>query len=339
MKLIIMAMLLIFGYSGSGWAVCKTTGISYSHNSDVTVDELFPVSQQHISTITVKFSGIKCDSVNDTVSYIAMMKDNDIGPFSNGQKLKLTVSVPKASEKVGTTDTTEKTLVYTVTLKPGASGVAGSGGESVYVPGVLVANTGGNSNILINLVLSFCKSASWSGCVNYITSNLNGDSYVENLTVTYRPKQTTCKPDDLTLTLPDISLSELPSSGTAAVKSGAAEINLQCSDFVGTSRQSTRGMAVYLYSADLYNGSRSILKDSSTNGVGFVLESGNKPVTLSTVKGAKDGAGSLWQAKKGDVFSSQNVRIPLKASYYVYDAKKVQPGALQATALIFVNYE
>jgi len=334
-----MAMLLIFGYSGSGWAVCKTTGISYSHNSDVTVDELFPISQQHISTITVKFSGIKCDSVNDTISYIPLINESDIGPFSNGQKLKLTVNVPKTSEKVGTTDTTEKTLMYTVTLKPSTSGVAGSGGESVYVPGVLVANTGGNSNGWIDLILGICKGLGFSGCVNYITGNLKGDSYVENLTVTYRPKQTTCKPDDLTLTLPDISLSELPSSGAAAVKSGAAEINLQCSDFVGTSRQATRGMAVYLYSADLYNGSRSILKGSSTNGVGFVLESGNKPVILSTVKGAKEGAESLWQAKKGAALGSQNVRIPLKASYYVYDAKKVQPGALQATALIFVNYE
>ncbi len=38
---------------------------------------------------------MKCDSANDTISYIPVVKDSVIGPFSNGQKLKLTVQTDK----------------------------------------------------------------------------------------------------------------------------------------------------------------------------------------------------------------------------------------------------
>lgn len=339
MKRVMIAALLLCGYASSSWAVCQKTSAMYSHDAEVVVDEFFPITQQHTSTMTVTFPGIKCDSASDTISYIPLAKESIIGPFSNGQKLKLTVGVTKTSETIGTTSTTEKVLSYTVTITHASFGTVGTGGDSVYVPGVLVANTGGNSNGWINFILGICRSLSFTGCVDYITKNLEGNSYVENLTVIYRPKQTTCKPDNLTLTLPDISLSELPASGVANGKSQTGDITLQCSELVGATRQTTRGMSVYLYSADLLSGSRSVLQGSQSNGVGFIIENNNKPVLMSTVKGAKDNADSLWRVTKGASLGAQGVSIPLKASYYVYDRQQVQPGALQATALIFVNYE
>lgn len=339
MKGAIIAALVLCGYASSGWAVCKSSAVSFSHDSEVTVDEQFALTQQYTTIVSVTFSGIKCDSANDTISYIPVVKDSVIGPFSNGQKLKLTVQTDKTSETIGTTSTTEKTLSYTVKLSHAAYEATTSGADSVYVPGVLIANTGGNSNSLINFILGVCKTLSWTGCVNYITNSLKGDSYVENLTIIYRPKKSTCLPDDLALTLPDVALSELPTSGVVSGKSRTSAIKLQCRDLQGPSLQTTRGMSVYLYSADLLNGSRTVLRGSESNGVGFVLESGGKTVALSTVKGAKDSADNLWRASAGQALNATTLMIPLTASYYVYDRQKVKPGALQATALIFVNYE
>lgn len=339
MKRCTIAIALFCGYASSGWAVCQTTGGTLSHTSEVMIDEPSALTQPLSSVVSVTFSGIKCDSAKDTIAYIPLVKESVIGPFSNGQKLKMAVQLAKTSETIGTTSATAKTLNYTVTLSHAGYEATTGSVESINIPGVLVANTGGNSNFFIDLILGVCKTLSWSGCVNYITNNLKGDSYVENLTVTYRPKKSTCRPDDLSLTLPDVAMSELPTSGIVPTKSRTGAIALQCRDLLGTGLQASRGMAVYLYSADLLSGSRSVLKGSESNGVGFVLESGGKRLSLSTVKGAKDSADNLWRASAGQALNASTLTIPLTASYYVYDRRKVQPGALQATALIFVNYE
>lgn len=339
MKFAIRAVLLLCLFTGQSWATCKSSGATIHHTTEIIVDETFPVTRQHVSRIMVTFSGIKCDSANDKINYIPLVKESVIGPFSNGQSLKLAISLDKTAETVGTTNITEKSLLYTATLTPVANGIAGSGGESVSIPGVLLANTGGNSNGVIDFILGLCKSLSFSGCVNYFTNSLKGDSYVENLTVIYRPKQTTCRAEDLSLTLPDVSLSELPDTGMVAGKNRQGAITLRCSNMVGVNQQATQAMAVYLYSADLLTGSRTILQGSRENGIGFVVENGGRQIKMSTVKGAKESADNLWYAARGASLSSQAISIPVSASYYVYARKAVKPGALQATALIFVNYE
>lgn len=339
MKLMLFAVMSLCLLSETSWATCKSSGATDNHTTEVVVDEVFPVTQKHTSAVTVHFAGIKCDSANDKISYIPLVKESVIGPFSNGQSLKLNIVLDKTSEAVGTTTITEKSLLYTVTLTPATTGSAGSGGESISVPGVLVANTGGNSNGFIDIILGFCKSLSLSGCVNYITNSLKGDSYVENLTVIYRPKKTTCRAGDLTLTLPDVSLSELPDSGMMD-KSSKGDISLYCSNMEGVNQQATQAMSVYLYSADLIAGSRTVLQGSPDNGVGFIVSGGGKKqIQMSTVKGVKENADNLWSAARGTSLSTQGMTIPVEASYYVYARKAVKPGALKATALIFVNYE
>lgn len=339
MKLMLIAVLSLCLLSETSWATCKSSGAANNHTTEVVVDEVFPITQKYTSAVTVRFAGIKCDSVNDKITYIPLVKESVIGPFSNGQSLKLNITLDKTSEAVGTTNTTEKSLLYTVTLTPATMGIAGNGVESFLVPGVLVANTGGNSNGWIDFILGICKTLSLSGCVNYITSSLQGDSYVENLTVIYRPKKTTCRAGDLTITLPDVSLSELPDSGMVE-KSSKGDISLYCSNMVGVNQQATQAMSVYLYSADLLAGSRTVLQGSPDNGVGFVVSGGGKKqIQMSTVKGVKENADNLWYAAKGGSLSTQGIAIPVEANYYVYARNAVKPGALKATALIFVNYE
>ena len=339
MKLAIFAIALTCLFSGGSWATCKTSGTTQDHTTDIVVDDVFPVTQLHTSSVSVSFSDIKCDSATDKINYIPLVQERVIGPFSNGQSLTLKITLSKTSEDIGTTNSTTKSLPYTVTLTPATNGIAGSGGELISVPGVLVANTGGNSKWWIDWILGICKTLSLSGCVNNITSSLQGDSYVENLNITYRPKKTTCRAEDLTLKLPDVSLSELPDSGVVTDKSRKGNITLLCSNMVGVNQQATQAMSVYLYSADLLSGSRTILQGSEDNGIGFVVEKGGKQVKMSTVKGAKQDADNLWYASKGQSLSPQAILIPVSASYYVYARKAVKPGALQSTALIFVNYE
>ncbi|WES66784.1 fimbrial protein [Superficieibacter sp. HKU1] len=335
---LILAVMLwcSFGYS---WANCQLTNMSLEHTGVITINEMFPVTGQDSQSVMATFSGIKCSSEKDVISYMTLATNKLVGPFSNGENLKISVTVPKTSENVGTTEMTEKTVNYTVKITHDSYEPSGTGSASITLPGVMAANTGGNSNFLINLALAVCKGMGWSGCVDYITTALKGDTYVENLTIHYNPKKTTCKAKDLTMTLPGIALSELPATGKATLRSTTGNIELQCDNLFGTSKQTSRKMAVYLSSSDLASGSRSILKGDAHNGVGFVLEHNNKIVNISSVESSSASADNLWSINKAGIISNAQVTIPLTASYYVYDKNKVKPGGLKATALIHVKYD
>ncbi|MDU2941640.1 MAG: fimbrial protein [Enterobacteriaceae bacterium] len=324
---------------GYSWGSCQLTSAALDHTSTITLNEMFPVTGQETQSVLATFSGIKCSSDSDVISYMSLATSKQIGPFGNGEILKITVTVPNASEKVGTTQMTEKAINYTVKIAHDSYDPSGTGTASVTVPGVMAANTGGNSNFLINLALAACKGIGWSGCVDYITKTLKGDTYIENLTIHYNPKKTTCKAKDLIMTLPGIALSELPASGKATARSTTGNIELQCDNLFGTSKQTSRKMAVYLFSSDLASGSSSILKGDANNGVGFVLEHNNKIVNISAVEGGSASADNLWSINKAGAISNAQVTIPLTASYYVYDRNKVKPGGLKATALIHVKYD
>ncbi|POP47770.1 pilus assembly protein [Superficieibacter electus] len=335
---VILAIVLWWGMN-MAWASCQLTNASLNHTGTITVDSMFPVTGQDTQNVPATFSGIKCSTENDTISYIPLATSKQVGPFSNGEILKITVTVPRTSEKIGTKNITEKTINYSVKIEHDSYDPSGTGSASVTVPGVMAANTGGNSNFIINLVLVFCKTVGWSGCVDNINKTLKGDTYIENLTIHYNAKKTTCKANNLTIKLPDIALSELPASGKATAKSTTDNIELQCDNLFGSREQTSRKMAVYLSSSDLVTGSSAILKGGANNGVGFVLEHNNKTVNISSVEGSSASADTLWSINKAGAISHAQVKIPLTASYYVYDKNKVQPGALKATALIHVKYD
>lgn len=94
--------------------------------------------------------------------------------------------------------------------------------------------------------------------------------------MSYDRKQTTCKPEDLTITLPNIALSELYNTGKVSNKNAADNIRLQCDNLFGNAKQTSRKMTVYLSSSDLIPDSYSVLRGAVNNGVGFILESGGK---------------------------------------------------------------
>ncbi len=55
--------------------------------------------------------------------------------------------------------------------------------------------------------------------------------------LSYDRKQTTCKPEDLTITLPNIALSELYNTGKVSNKNAADNIRLQCDNLFGNAKQ------------------------------------------------------------------------------------------------------
>lgn len=339
MKNNILMAVFLFCCSNYSLASCQSTGVSLTHDEHVTLNEMFPLTGQETFNIRATFSGIKCTSSNDTINYISVASAKQVGPFENGEMVKVTVSVPKSSETIGTTSTTEKSITYTVKIEHDSFSSSSNGEQSIIIPGVMMANTGGNSTGLISIVLGFCKALSLSGCVDYITNTLKGDTYVENLVLNYNPKKSTCKPDDLTITLPDVALSELSTVGKVSNKNVAESIRLQCDNLLGNNKQSSRKMAVYIYSNDLLTGSTYVLQGASNNGVGFVLEKGNKTVNIARTYGDESGADSLLNITKSEAMSNSIVTIPIVASYYVYDKSKVKPGNLEATALIYVKYD
>lgn len=339
MKNNMLIAVFLFCWANFSWATCEHASVSLTHDQHVTLGEMFPLTGQETFNMTARFSGIKCSSANDVINYIPIASDKQAGPFSNGEIVKVTVTVPKTSETIGTTSTTEKIVTYTVKIEHDSFSSTSIGGQSIIVPGVMAANTGGNSTWLINLILGLCKALSWSACVDNINNSLSGDTYIENLVLNYHPKTSTCKPDDLTITLPDIPLSGLSAVGKVGNKNADGTIRLTCDNLLGSSNQSSRKMAVHIYSGDLLTGSSFILRGAADNGVGFVLDQGGKTINITRIYGSEAAADSLLNINKKEVVNGNNTIIPITASYYVYDRDKIKPGVLKATALIYMKYD
>ena len=164
--------------------------------------------------------------------------------------------------------------------------------------------------------------------------------YSFNLTLSYNPITTTCKPDDLLITLDSIPVSQLPATGNkATINSKQGDIILRCKNLLGQQNQTSRKMQVYLSSSDLLTNSNTILKGAEDNGVGFILESNGSPVTLLNITNSSKGYTNLKEVAAKSKLTDTTVSIPITASYYVYDTNKVKSGALEATALINVKYD
>ncbi|HCB3417706.1 TPA: fimbrial protein, partial [Escherichia coli] len=183
---------------------------------------------------------------------------------------------------------------------------------------------------------------SWDACVNSYRNALaqNAGVYSFNLALSYNPITTTCKPDDLLITLESTPVSQLPATGNkATINSKKGDIILRCKNLLGQQNQTSRKMQVYLSSSDLWGSSNTILKGAEDNGVGFILESNGSPVTLLNITNSSKGYTNLKEVAAKSKLTDTTVSIPITASYYVYDTNKVKSGALEATALINVKYD
>lgn len=107
---------------------------------------------------------------------------------------------------------------------------------------------------------------------NYLTSKLAGDTFTLGLSISYYPKNTTCKPQNTIIKVDDIALPQLRSQGKITANSKEGIISLKCDNLFGDKNQASRNMVVYLSSSDLVTGSNTILRGNIDNGVGFVLD-------------------------------------------------------------------
>ncbi|EGJ4225525.1 fimbrial protein [Escherichia coli] len=338
-------MLLIFIlWANFTWAGCRTTA-SLNITDSINVGEI--LANEVSFSKNVVFTGISCDTSTDKIVYKNIQSDwVEVGPFGNGEKLKVKIeSLGKTSETIGKSSNAQAELPYVVKIARGTLDFTGERKPTWFLSDTVIANIGGESSTSIDFWLGICKTLKINWCVSYLTSKLAGDTFTLGLSISYYPKNTTCKPENIIIKVDDISLSQLRSQGKITANSKEGVITLKCDNLFGDKNQASRNMVVYLSSSDLVTGSNTILRGNIDNGVGFVLDlkeppKGTEAAIKISASGNQGAATSLWKTDKpGTSLNSNIINIPIMASYYVYDTNKVKSGALEATALINVKYD
>lgn len=338
-------MLLIFIlWANFTWAGCRTTA-SLNITDSINVGEV--LANEVSFSKSVVFTGISCDTSTDKIVYKNIKSDwVEVGPFGNGEKLKVKIEpLSKTSDTIGKFSNVQAELPYVVKIARGTPDFSGERKPIWFISDTVIANIGGESSSSIDFWLSICNALKINWCVNYLTSKLAGDTFTLGLSISYYPKNTTCKPENTIIKVDDIALFQLRNQGKITANSKKGIITLKCDNLFGDKKQTSRNIAVYLSSSDLVTGSNTILRGNTDNGVGFVLDlteppQGTEPTIKFAVSGGQGVATPLWKTDKpGDSLNSNIINIPVIASYYVYDTKKVKSGALEATALINVKYD
>ncbi|EJV2567712.1 putative fimbrial-like adhesin protein [Shigella sonnei] len=339
MEIRIMLFILMMMVMPVSYAACYSE-LSVQHNLVVQGD--FALTQTQIATYEHNFNDSSCVSTNT----ITPMSSSDIivGLYNDTIKLNLHFEWTNKNNITLSNNQTSFTSGYSVTVTPAASNakvnVSAGGGGSVMINGVATLSSASSStrgSAAVQFLLCLLGGKSWDTCVN---SYRNALAQNANLTLSYNPITTTCKPDDLLITLDSIPVSQLPATGNkATINSKQGDIILRCKNLLGQQNQTSRKMQVYLSSSDLLAGSNTILKGAENNGVGFMLESNGSPVTFLNITDNSKGYTNLKEIAAKSKLTDTTVSIPITASYYVYDTNKVKSGALEATALINVKYD
>lgn len=343
MKLNFLLLLVLMVLLPASYAGCKGN-ISYEDN--IIIREDFSINSSQSESYTHQFNDLTCAGTNT----ISPLKTSDVivGLYDDTVKLALKFTWVNSADISLASGKGDFSASYRVDVSPASSGasvnISAGGGNSVYIKDVASlssATATTRSSAFVALLMCLVSGKSWEPCITSYRNSLamDGGFYSANLRLTYNRKQTTCKPEELNIVLPDIALSELAVNGKIVSKNVTENIRLQCDNLFGDRKQTSRKMVTYLSSSDLVAGSSFILRGSADNGIGFVLENNNQVVNISSLTG-QGGATPLWKVDKpGDVVNSNTVNIPIVASYYVYDKSKVKPGNLSATALIYVKYD
>ena len=344
MEIRIMLFIVIMMVMPVSYAACYSE-LSVQHNLVVQGD--FALTQTQMATYEHNFNDSSCVSTNT----ITPMSPSDIivGLYNDTIKLNLHFEWTNKNNITLSNNQTSFTSGYSVTVTPAASNakvnVSAGGGGSVMINGVATLSSASSStrgSAAVQFLLCLLGGKSWDACVNSYRNALaqNAGVYSFNLTLSYNPITTTCKPDDLLITLESIPVSQLPATGNkTTINSKKGDIILRCKNLLGQQNQTSRKMQVYLSSSDLLTNSNTILKGAEDNGVGFILESNGTPVTLLNITNSSKGYTNLKEIAAKSKLTDTTVSIPITASYYVYDTNKVKSGALEATALINVKYD
>lgn len=173
-------------------------------------------------------------------------------------------------------------------------------------------------------------------CVANVITDLNGKGvYKANLTINYNRKETTCAPQNLTITLDPVPMTKLRAKGEVSEFSKQGDIILDCKNQVRNATLTSRQIAVNLRSDLVWDENEAVLKPDNDNGVGFILRDSNRSL-LKINKGVA--INSIFKTyAKGSAVNSVEA-IPVFATYYVLDPAKVKAGPLQSKALIVVSY-
>ncbi|EOY8344544.1 putative fimbrial-like adhesin protein [Escherichia albertii] len=338
--LLIFTMMVIPG----SYAACYGE-LSAQHNLVVQGD--FALTQTQTATYEHNFNDSSCVSTNT----ITPMSPSDIvvGLYNDTVKLNLHFEWTNKNNITLSNNQTSFTSGYSVTITSAASNakvnISAGGGGSVMINGVATLSSASSTtrgSAAMQFLLCLLGGKSWDTCVNSYRNALaqNAGVYSFNLALSYNPITTTCKPDDLLITLKSIPVSQLPAAGNkTTLNSNTGDIILRCKNLLGQQNQTSRKMQVYLSSSELLPGSNTILKGSDDNGVGCILESNGSPVTLLNISDSSKGYTNLKEIAAKSKIADATFSIPVTASYYVYDKNKVKSGAIEATALINVKYD
>lgn len=313
MEIRIMLFIVMMMVMPVSYAACYSE-LSVQHNLVVQGD--FALTQTQIATYEHNFNDSSCVSTNT----ITPMSPSDIivGLYNDTIKLNLHFEWTNKNNITLSNNQTSFTSGYSVTVTPAASNAK------------VNVSAGGGGSVMINGVATLSSAS----------SSTRGSAAVQFLLLSYNPITTTCKPDDLLITLESIPVSQLPATGNkTTINSKKGDIILRCKNLLGQQNQTSRKMQVYLSSSDLLTNSNTILKGAEDNGVGFILESNGTPVTLLNITNSSKGYTNLKEIAAKSKLTDTTVSIPITASYYVYDTNKVKSGALEATALINVKYD
>ena len=296
MEIRIMLFILMMMVMPVSYAACYSE-LSVQHNLVVQGD--FALTQTQMATYEHNFNDSSCVSTNT----ITPMSPSDIivGLYNDTIKLNLHFEWTNKNNITLSNNQTSFTSGYSVTVTPAASNAK-----------VNVSAGGGGS--AVQFLLCLLGGKSWDACVNSYRNALaqNAGVYSFNLTLSYNPITTTCKPDDLLITLDSIPISQLPATGNkATINSKQGDIILRCKNLLGQQNQTSRKMQVYLSSSDLLTNSNTILKGAEDNGVGFILESNGSPVTLLNITNSSKGYTNLKEVKtyRYNGFNSDNSQL------------------------------
>ncbi|ACY85064.1 fimbrial protein [Edwardsiella piscicida] len=195
---------------------------------------------------------------------------------------------------------------------------------------VISAGSGSSGSLLefLRRLLAFLFTGKWPASEN--------DLYLVNLNLTLDYRATTCQFTDTLLTLPPVSISDLTQSGAIASAIADHTLIAQCDQLSGA--QTNRTLQVTLSSDTLLpENPRVVRPHSGPGGVGFILyDEQQQPITLS---GSAAQPSVIRLIPQWTTLPEQGFSIPIRAGYYLYDRRQVQPGQLEANVTINIDYD
>lgn len=336
----LLFLLILMLFTQLGHAACSAT-LTNAKDYTIQSDSLM-LGGEESAIITNGFTDANCSN-NDVVTKLET-SEHIIGMGANDNvKLKLKVEWQNSSainmrNQNGVIEAPYKITISEINSLEAVT-VSAKGGYSVTIDNIAVMSGATNQRSLWDWLAILAKYVGCWGnreCIAGVIASLNGQGiYKANLTINYNRKETTCAPQNLTITLDPVPITKLRTKGEISEFSKQGDIILDCKNQVRNATLTSRQILVNLRSDLVWDENEAVLKPDNDNGVGFILRDSNRSL-LKINKGAA--INSIFKTyTKGSAVSSVEA-IPVFATYYVLDPAKVKAGPLQSKALIVVSY-